>query len=146
MTWCNAVFSGADGHANTKPMYGRRDTLAASAKLPIINDLENPAYEMDGCTITTGIHSHPFGSCNIQSKTKAIFCPMCKRKEGLEAVGEETVKCIKAIAGQRGLEYELARDLNLMLGNFWPEAIACVRDAGGDKGAFRGLALATIPR
>ncbi len=71
---------------------------------------------------------------------------MRKREEGLEAVGEEAVKCIKAIAGQRGLEYEVARDLNLMPGSFWLEAIACVRDACGDKGAFRGLALATIPR
>lgn len=89
---------------------------------------------MNGYTTTTGIHSHPFGSCNIQSKTKVVFCLMHKEAEGLEAMGEEIVKRIKSIAGQRGLEYELARDIHLLPGSFWPEAIACVRDACGDKG------------
>lgn len=132
MTWYNVVFHGDDGHANTKPMWGRRDTLAASAKL--INELESLAYEMNGYTTTTGIHSHPFGSCNIQSKTKVIFCLMHKEAGGLEAMGSEIVKRIKSIANERGLEYELARDIHLLPGDFWEEAIACVRDACGDKG------------
>ncbi|CZR54327.1 uncharacterized protein PAC_04211 [Phialocephala subalpina] len=147
MTWYNVVFHSDDGHVNTKPTYGRRDTLAASAKP--INELENLAYEMNGYTTTTGIHlppaklafsyanslkSHPFGSCSIQSKTKVVFCLMHKEAEGLEATGEEIVKRINSIAGQRGLEYELARDIHLLPGNFWPEAITCVRDACGDKG------------
>lgn len=107
MTWYNVIFHGDDGHANTKPMWGRRDTLAASAKL--ISELENLAYEKNGYTTTTGIHSHPFGSCNIQSKTKVIFCLMHKEKEGLEEMGEEIVKRIKAIAGARGLEVRTQR-------------------------------------
>jgi N-carbamoyl-L-amino-acid hydrolase len=72
------------------PMYGCGGTLAASAKL--VNGLENLAYEMNGYTTTTGIHSHPFGSCNVQSNTKAIFCLIHKEKDGLEAMGEEVVK------------------------------------------------------
>jgi N-carbamoyl-L-amino-acid hydrolase len=116
MTWYNVVFHGDDGHANTKPMWGRRDTLAASARL--INELENLAYEMNGYTTTTGIHSHPFGSCNIQSKTKVIFCLMHKETEGLEAMGKEIEKRIKSIAGQRGLEFDLARDIHLLPGEF----------------------------
>ena len=121
MTWYNVVFHGDDGHPNTKLMWGRRDTLAASAKL--INELENLAYEKNGYTTTTGIHSYPFGSCNIQSKTKVIFRLMHKEKEGLEEMGEEIVKRIKAIAGSRGLEFDLARDIHLLPGSFWPEAI-----------------------
>jgi N-carbamoyl-L-amino-acid hydrolase len=132
MTWYNVVFHGDDGHANTKPMWGRRDTLAASAKL--INELENLAYEKNGYTTTTGIHSHPFGSCNIQSKTKVVFYLMHKKATGLEEIGEEIVRRIKAIAGARGLEYDLARDIHLPPGMFWPEAIDCVRRACGDKG------------
>ncbi|KAF8864243.1 Zn-dependent exopeptidase [Acephala macrosclerotiorum] len=132
MTCYNVVFHGDDGHANTKPMYGRRDRFAASAKL--VNELENLAYEMNDYTTTTGIHSHPFGSCNIQSKTKVVFCLMHNEAEGLEAMGEEIGKRTKSIAGQRGLYYELARDIHPLPGNFWPEAIACVRDACDDKG------------
>ncbi|TVY50682.1 N-carbamoyl-L-amino-acid hydrolase [Lachnellula cervina] len=132
MTWYNVVFHGDDGHANTKPMWGRRDTLAASAKL--ITELENLAYEKHGYTTTTGIHSHPFGSCNIQSKTKVVFCLMHKEAEGLEDMGEEIVTRIKAIAEMRGLEYDLTRDIHLLPGNFWPEAIDCVKRACGDKG------------
>jgi N-carbamoyl-L-amino-acid hydrolase len=102
-------------------VWGRRDTLAASAQL--INELEIPAYEKNGYTTATGIHSYPFGSCNIQSKTKVIFCLMHKEKEGLEKMGEEMVKCIKAIAGSGGLEFDLARDIHLFPGFVWPEAI-----------------------
>jgi N-carbamoyl-L-amino-acid hydrolase len=116
MAWYNVVFHGDDGHANTKPMWGRRDTLAASARL--INELENLAYEMNGYTTTTGIHSHPFGSCNIQSKTKVVFCLMHKEAEGLETMGSEIEKRIKSIAGQRGLEFDLARDIHLLPGEF----------------------------
>lgn len=132
MTWYNVVFHGDDGHANTKPMWGRRDTLAASAQL--ITELENLAYEKNGYTTTTGIHSHPFGSCNIQSKTKVVFCLMHKKAEGLEDMGIEIEKRIASIVNQRGLEYELERDIHLLPGNFWPEAIDCVKRACGDKG------------
>jgi N-carbamoyl-L-amino-acid hydrolase len=132
MTWYNVVFHGDDGHANTKPMYGRRDTLAASAQL--INELEKLAYEKNGYTTTTGIHSYPFGSCNIQSKTKVIFCLMHKEAEGLDSMGTDIEATIKSIAGLRGLEFELARDIHLPPGDFWPEAIECVRLACGDKG------------
>jgi N-carbamoyl-L-amino-acid hydrolase len=48
---------------------------------------------------------------------------MHKEKEGLEEMGEEIVKKIKAFAGERGLEYDLARDIHLLPGLFWPEAI-----------------------
>lgn len=142
MTWYNVVFHGDDGHANTKPMWGRRDTLAASAKLVYesqilsyydfgrsansklqINEIENLAYEMNGFSTTTGIHSYPFGSCNIQSKTKVVFCLMHKLTAGLEEMGQEIEKRIKAIAGSRGLEFDMKRDIHLPPGDFWPEAI-----------------------
>jgi N-carbamoyl-L-amino-acid hydrolase len=132
LTWYNVVFHGDDGHANTMPMYGRRDTLAASARL--IAELEDLAFETGGYTTTTGLHSHPFGSCNIQSKTKVIFCLMHEKAEGQEEMCQKIEERIRALAQRRGLEYELNRDIHLLPGNFWPEAVDCVRRACGDKG------------
>jgi N-carbamoyl-L-amino-acid hydrolase len=116
MTWYEVIFHGDDGHANTKSMWGRRDTLAASAKL--ISEIESLAYDFGGDTTTTGLHSHPFGSCNIQSRTKVVFCLMHAEKEGLENMGDEIEKRIKSIAGQRGLDYDLERTIHLPPGDF----------------------------
>lgn len=132
MTWYNVVFHGDDGHAKTKPMGGRRDTLAASAKL--ISELESLAYDKNGYTTTTGIHSYPFGSCNIQSKTKVVFCLMHKETESLEVMGEDIERRIKSITGERGLAFNLSRDIHLLPGTFWENAIDCVRRACGDNG------------
>jgi N-carbamoyl-L-amino-acid hydrolase len=121
MTWYEVIFHGDDGHANTKPMWGRRDTLAASAKL--ISELETLAYEKNGYTTTTGIHSFPYGTCNIQSKTKVVFCLMHKETDSLQQMSDEILNRINSIAGQRGLEYDISRTLHLAPGTFWPEAI-----------------------
>jgi N-carbamoyl-L-amino-acid hydrolase len=70
MTWYNVVFTEMTATL-TPSLCGDDETLAASVKL--INELENLAYVKNGYTTTNGIHSHPFGSCNIQSKTKVVF-------------------------------------------------------------------------
>lgn len=132
MTWYEVIFHGEDGHANTYPMYGRRDALVGGAKL--ITALESLAYDQNGYTTTTSIQSGPWGACNIQSKTKVVFCLMHKEADGLETMGTDIVQKIKGIAAQHGLEYELSRLVHLLPGNFWPEAIDCVRRACGDKG------------
>jgi N-carbamoyl-L-amino-acid hydrolase len=117
MTWYNVVFHGYDGHANTKPMWGRRDTLAASAKL--INELENLAYEKNGYTTTTGIHSHPLAVATSNQRQKSYSaCLMHKETTGLEEMGEEIVRRIKAVAGGRGLVYDFASDIHLPPGIF----------------------------
>jgi N-carbamoyl-L-amino-acid hydrolase len=43
---------------------------------------------------------------------------MHKEAEGLETMGSEIEKRIKSIAGQRGLEFDLARDVHLLPGEF----------------------------
>ncbi|KIW84606.1 hypothetical protein Z517_03856 [Fonsecaea pedrosoi CBS 271.37] len=132
MTWYDVVFHGENGHANTYPMYGRRDALTGAAKL--ICELEKLAYEKNGASTVTGIHSRPWGACNIQSKTKITFCLMHKEAEGLEAMGTSIMERVKSIASLHGLEVETDRTVHLLPGNFWPEAIDCVRLACGDKG------------
>ncbi|PSS25660.1 hypothetical protein M430DRAFT_64184 [Amorphotheca resinae ATCC 22711] len=123
MTWYEVIFHGDDGHANTKSMWAK-----------LISEIESLAYDFGGDTTTTGLHSHPFGSCNIQSRTKVVFCLMHAEKEGLENMGDEIEKRIKSIAGQRGLDYDLERTIHLPPGDFWPEAVDCVKRACGDKG------------
>jgi N-carbamoyl-L-amino-acid hydrolase len=132
MTWYEVVFHGEDGHANTYPMYGRRDALTGAAKL--ITSLETLAYDFNGYTTVTNIQSGPWGACNIQSKTKVVFCLMNKQTQGLEDMGVQVEGKIKGIAALHGLEYELTRPVHLLPGDFWPEAIDCVKRACGDKG------------
>lgn len=132
MTWYEVVFTGEDGHANTYPMYGRRDALTGAAKL--ITQLETLAYAKNGYTTVTSIQSGPWGACNIQSKTKVVFCLMHKEAEGLEDMGTDIVGTIKGIAALHGLEYDLTRPVHLLPDDFWPEAVDCVRRACGDKG------------
>ncbi|KAL4917372.1 hypothetical protein BDW62DRAFT_218179 [Aspergillus aurantiobrunneus] len=132
ITYYEIVFTGEDGHANTYPMYGRRDALTGAAKL--ITQLEKLAYTHNGYTTVTNIQSGPWGACNIQSKTKLVFCLMHREAQGLEDMGAETVRSIKSIAAQYGLEHGLNRPVHLLPGDFWPEAVECVRQACGDKG------------
>lgn len=132
MTWYDVTFHGENGHANTYPMYGRRDALTGAAKL--ITELEKLAYEKAGGSTVTGIHSGPWGACNIQSKTKITFCLMHKEAEALEDMGSSIMKTVKSIASLHGLETETDRTVHLLPGDFWPEAIDCVKRACGDKG------------
>ena len=48
MTWYSLIFHGEDGHANTYPMFGRRDTMVGAAKL--ITALDSLAYDKGGYT------------------------------------------------------------------------------------------------
>jgi N-carbamoyl-L-amino-acid hydrolase len=132
MTWYSFHLKGEDGHANTYPMYGRRDSLMGAAK--IITTLDELAYKHNGRTTVTNIMSGPWGACNIQSSTKVAFCLMHWESSGLEEMGAEIEKRIKGIASLHGLELEMKRDVHLLPGDFWPEAIDCVKRACGDKG------------
>ena len=123
---------GEDGHANTYPMYGRRDALTGAAK--IIAELEKLAFERNGYTTATNIRSGPWGSCNIQSDVHLAFCLMHKENTGLEAMSADIEARMKGIAAMHGLEFGFKRDLHLPPGKFWPEAIDCVRRACGDDG------------
>lgn len=132
MTWYEVVFHGENGHANTYPMYGRRDTLMGAAKF--MTSLETLAYDMDGATTVTSIQSGPIGSCNIQSKTKVVFCVMNKDGDSLLEMGEKAKRSAKAVASLHGLEHDWKRTLHLLPGDFTPEAVECVARACGDKG------------
>lgn len=123
---------GEDGHANTYAMYGRRDAIVGAAK--IITELEKLAYEKNGYTTLTKIRSGPYGACNIQSDVKLSFCLMNREKEGLESMGTEMESRVKGVAALHGLEYSMTRDTHLLPGDFWPEAIDCVKRACGDEG------------
>lgn len=123
---------GEDGHANTYPMYGRRDAILGAAK--IITELEKLAYEKDGYTTLTNIRSGPWGACNIQSDVRLAFCLMNRDKDLLEAMGAEIENRVKGVAALHGLDFTLTRDVHLLPGNFWPEAIECVKTACGDEG------------
>jgi N-carbamoyl-L-amino-acid hydrolase len=125
-------FQGEDGHANTYPMYGRQDALLGAAKL--MTALEEIAYANAGGSTVTGIHSRPWGACNIQSNTNVRFCLMHWEAAGLEKMGMEVEAKIKTIASLHGLEPKFVRDVHLLPGDFWPEAIDCVRRACGDDG------------
>ncbi|KAL4950651.1 glycosyl hydrolases family 31-domain-containing protein [Aspergillus filifer] len=132
ITYYEVIFTGEDGHANTYPMFGRRDALTGAAK--IITALEKLAYNRDGYTTVTNIQSGPWGACNIQSKTKLVFCLMHKERQGLEQMDVEIERYIKGVAATHGLESEVKRLVHLLPGDFWPEAVDCVRRACGEKG------------
>jgi len=126
------TFRGEDGHANTYPMHGRRDTLVGASKLVI--ELDGLAHTAGGYTTATNIQSGPVGSCNIQSHTKLVFCMMHQQLQGLESMGQQILSKAKAIASTHGLDIEHSRILHLEPGSFWEEAVDCVRRACGDKG------------
>ncbi|KAJ9502459.1 hypothetical protein LTR96_005578 [Exophiala xenobiotica] len=132
MTWYDVTLSGENGHANTHPMYGRKDTLTGAAK--IVASLETLAYEFNGATTPTSLKTGPIGSCNIQSTTKIVFCLMNASGEKLLEMGKKIESQVKAIASMHGLESETSRTLHLLPGDFTPEAVDCVRRACGDKG------------
>jgi N-carbamoyl-L-amino-acid hydrolase len=113
-------------------MYGRKDALLGAAKL--ITELEKVAYENNGASTVTGIHSRPWGACNIQSSTKVVFTLMHWEAQGLGQMGADIEKRIKSIASLHGLEPSVTRDVHLLPGDFWPEAIDCVKRACGDEG------------
>lgn len=125
-------FRGEDGHANTYPMFGRKDSLVGASRLVLA--LEELAFAAGGYTTTTGIRSGPVGCCNIQSSTKVVFCVMHTELSGLEKMGEVAVSSAKSIAAKYGLEVEAGRIMHLEPGEFWPEAIDCVKRACGDRG------------
>ncbi|KAF2098864.1 N-carbamoyl-L-amino-acid hydrolase [Rhizodiscina lignyota] len=132
MTWYSMEFKGEDGHANTYPMAKRKDALLGAAK--VITELEKVAFENKGDSTVTNILSGPWGACNIQSNTKLSFCLMNKDGVAQEAMGQAIEKRVKDIAALHGLELEMKRDIHLLPGDFWPEAIDCVKRACGDKG------------
>jgi N-carbamoyl-L-amino-acid hydrolase len=53
---------------------------------------------------------------------------------GLEQMGKEVEAKIKTIASLHGLEPKVVRDVHLLPGDFWPEAVDCVRRACGENG------------
>ncbi|EME43947.1 hypothetical protein DOTSEDRAFT_71678 [Dothistroma septosporum NZE10] len=126
------VFRGEDGHANTYPMEGRCDSLLGACK--VITETETLAHSYNGYTTVTNIQSGPVGSCNIQSWTRIVFCLMHPESLKLSAMGEEIKERAQARATLGGLELETARIMHLEPGEFWPEAVDCVRRACGDKG------------
>ena len=132
MNWNQVIFHGEDGHANTYPMFGRRDTMLGSAKFIVA--LDELAYEKNGYTTVTNIMSRPFGLCNIQSMTKVVFCLNHKEVQGLDEMNSTIIDKIKSIAQLHGLEYEFEPLFLLYPGDFTPDAIDCVKRACGDKG------------
>jgi N-carbamoyl-L-amino-acid hydrolase len=141
MTWYSLHLKGEDGHANTYPMYGRRDTLVGAAN--IITAVHELAYKHNGRSTVTNILSGPWGACNIQSSTKVSFCLMNWEATGLEDMGADIEKQIKGVASRHGLELEMKRDVHLLPGDFWPEAIDCVREHVGRKVSPAALAQVT---
>ncbi|ETN45722.1 uncharacterized protein HMPREF1541_09555 [Cyphellophora europaea CBS 101466] len=132
MTWYDVHLEGEDGHANTYNMKRRKDALVGASK--IVVELEKLAYDHNGRTTVTGLHSRPWGACNIQSKTKTTFCLMHKDGAALEKMGESIMEKVQSIAWAHGLDVKTERTVHLLPGNFWPEAIDCVKRACGDKG------------
>ncbi|KAK4499668.1 hypothetical protein PRZ48_010186 [Zasmidium cellare] len=128
------VFRGEDGHANTYAMdeVHRRDSLVGASK--VIVEIERLALSNNGITTVTGIRSGPVGSCNIQSWTKITFCLMHQESSKLFAIGEEMKARALAQAKLGGLEMEVERVMHLEPGEFWPEAVDCVKRACGDRG------------
>ena len=123
---------GENGHANTYPMHSRRDALAGAGK--IISALDDLAYTHNGRTTVTNILSGPWGACNIQSDTRLSFCLMHWEASGLDAMGADIEARIRAISARHGLETTVQRDIHLHPGDFWPDAVDCVRRACGEKG------------
>lgn len=123
---------GEDGHANTYPMYGRRDTLVGGAT--VVTELEKLAFEFNGGTTTTNIQSGPVGACNIQSWTKVVFCLLNEDEPLLRDMEKAILTRIKGIASKNGLELEIKQLLDLPPGDFPAIGTDCVRRACGDKG------------
>ena len=123
---------GEDGHANAAFVYGRRDSLVGSSRL--ITALDELAYDAGGLTTATNIQSGPVGCYNIQSWTKTVFCTMHATRSGLEGMGDAITKKTEAIAARYGLVLEFNRIMHLEPGNFWPEAVDCVKRACGERG------------
>lgn len=123
---------GEDGHANTAFMHGRKDTLVGASKL--IAELDQLAYDAGGITTATNIQSGPVGCCNIQSWTKIVFCTMHSTLGGLDGMGGSISKIAESIAMRHGLELDVNRIMHLEPGQFWPEAVDCVKRACGDRG------------
>ncbi|KAK0779001.1 hypothetical protein LTR75_015476 [Friedmanniomyces endolithicus] len=132
MTWYSLHLKGENGHANTYPMHSRRDALAGAGK--IISALDDLAYTHNGRTTVTNILSGPWGACNIQSDTRLSFCLMHWEASGLDAMGADIEARIRAISARHGLETTVQRDIHLHPGDFWPDAVDCVRRACGEKG------------
>ncbi|KAF2116618.1 N-carbamoyl-L-amino-acid hydrolase [Lophiotrema nucula] len=132
MTWYSVSLKGDDGHANTYPMYGRRDALVGAAKM--IVELEQLAYDRNGYTTMTNIRSGPWGACNIQSDVRMAFCLMNKDGTLLETMGSDIEAKVKGIAAMHGLEMSMTRDVHLPPGDFWPEATDCIIRACGTEG------------
>ncbi|KAI6891080.1 hypothetical protein KC318_g14073 [Hortaea werneckii] len=126
------VLRGEDGHANTYPMFGRKDSLVGASKL--ITELDELAYSSGGYTTATNIQSGPVGSCNIQSWTKLVFCNMHRELGGLTTMEEAITSNAQAIAARHGLELRMSRIMHLEPGSFWPGAVACVERACGGRG------------
>lgn len=126
------TLEGENGHANTYPMYGRRDTLVGASK--IMAALDQLAYDYNGYTTVTNIKSGPVGACNIQSGTKAVLCLMNPDAEALVGMAGAFRKQASSIASTHSLEIDIERILDLQPGEFWPEAVDCVRRACGDRG------------
>ncbi|KAL4813281.1 glycosyl hydrolases family 31-domain-containing protein [Aspergillus spinulosporus] len=118
ITFYEVIFAGEDGHANT------------ATKL--ITQLGTLTHTRDGYSMVTSIQSGPLGACNIQSKTQVVFCLM-HRGAGLEDMGADIIRLIKGIASLHSLGYNLSRPVHLLPGNFWPEAVDCVRRACDDR-------------
>ncbi|KAF2766563.1 N-carbamoyl-L-amino-acid hydrolase [Teratosphaeria nubilosa] len=132
INYYEVTFRGEDGHANTYPMYGRRDAMLGTAKL--ITSLEELAYSNHGYSTVVGLFTGPVGCCNIQSKTKIIFCLMNQQQAALDAMDEHMTANANKIAELYGLDVEVNKTLTLEPGKFWPEAVDCVKRACGDKG------------
>ena len=132
MTWYSLQLKGEDGHANTYTMDRRRDALVGAAK--IITVVDDIAYTHRGGSTVTNILSGPWGSCNIQSSTRLSFCLTNWDAKLLDTMGADIETRIKEIAAKQNLELVMKRDLHLYPGDFWPEAVDCVRRACGDKG------------
>ncbi|KAK0919916.1 hypothetical protein LTS16_025810 [Friedmanniomyces endolithicus] len=132
MTWYSLHLKGDNGHANTYPMHGRRDALAGAGK--IISALDDLAYTHNGRTTVTNILSGPWGACNIQSDIRLSFCLMHWEAAGLDAMGADIEARIRAISARHGLETTVQRDIHLYPGDFWPDAVDCVRRACGENG------------
>lgn len=101
MAWYSLRLKGEDGHANTYPMYGRRDMLVGAAN--IITAVHELAYKHNGRSTVTNILSGLWGVCNIQSSTKVSFCLMNWEATGLEYMGADIEKQTKGVASRHGL-------------------------------------------
>ncbi|KAJ9643774.1 hypothetical protein H2204_001919 [Knufia peltigerae] len=132
MTWYEVVFRGADGHANTADMHGRKDSVQGAARF--MTSVETLAHNMHGRSTVTAIESGPVGACNIQSRTKVVFCLMHAEGEGLLEMGRRAEGLAKTAASTHGLELDMTRSLHILPGDFTPEAVDCVARACGDKG------------